>query len=118
MDTAVTPLNAPSLIIAKSIQGVPVELGDGLYQITYNFNIENDGNVDFTILQLVDDLNAMINNPNVNGATVDNAQVAYVSGTVLTPNAAYNGVGNNNLLTGTDVYPIGATTELLLTFEF
>jgi len=118
VDTAVTPLNAPSLIVSKSLPGVPVALGNGAYQITYNFNIENDGNVDFTNLQLVDDLNAMINNPNINGATVANAQVAYVSGTVLTPNAAYTGTGNNNMLSGTDVYPAGATTVMSLSFEF
>ena len=118
VDTAVTPLNAPSLIVSKSLPGLPVDLGGGAYQITYNFNIENDGNVDFTNLQLVDDLNAMINNPNVNGASVSNAEVAYVSGTVLTPNASYTGTGSNNMLAGSDVYPVGATSVLSLSFDF
>ena len=118
VDTAVTPLNAPSLIVSKSLPGLPVDLGGGVYQITYNFNIENDGNVDFTNLQLVDDLNAMINNPNVNGASVSNAEVTYVSGTVLTPNPSYTGTGSNNMLAGSDVYPVGATSVLSLSFDF
>ncbi|MDB4512175.1 C25 family cysteine peptidase [Arenicella sp.] len=118
IDTATTPVFVPSLLVAKSIAGVPIELGDGVYQVTYNFVIENNGNVDMTNLQLEDDLNAMINTPNINGATVANPLVTYLSGTVVTPNPGYTGTGVNTLLTGTDNYPVDATTELSLSFEF
>ncbi len=112
------PALEPSLLVAKSLSGSPVDLGNGAYQVTYNFVIENDGNLDIIDLQLVDDLNAMINDPNPNNASVANAVVSYVSGTVVTPNASYTGTGVNNMLAGSDVFPVGATTELSLSFEF
>ena len=117
VEVELVPLE-PSLILSKIVAGPPVDLGGGVYQVIYNFMVENDGNVDITNLQITDDLNAMINNPNPNGGVVSDALVTYVSGTTLTPSPTFTGLGNNNMLTGTDVYPVGSTTELTLSFTF
>jgi len=106
------------LIISKNVAGTPVDLGGGLFRVTYNMVIENDGNVDFTNLQVTDDLIAMTNNPVVSGATVSNASVSFVSGTVVTPNPAFTGTGVNDLLVGNDVFPVGAIAEIALAFDF
>ena len=112
------PGSNPSLIISKEVASIPEDLGNGSFRVTFNMVVENDGNVDISDLQVEDDLLAALNNPTPNGATVANASVAFVSGTTLTPNPSFTGAGNNNMLLGTDSFPVGSSSVLALTFEF
>ena len=121
-DGVPTPLTPPeinpSLIVSKEVAEVPVDIGGGAFLVTYNMVIENDGNVDFVNLQVVDDLTATINNPTPNNGSVANALVTFVSGTPLTPNPAYTGTGVNDMLLGTDPFPVGSVATITLSFEF
>jgi len=112
------PTTEPSLIISKELAETPIGLGAGVFRITYNMTIENDGNVDFTNLQVSDDLAAMVNNPIPNGGQVSNAQVSFISGTVVSPSSAYTGTGVNDLFLGTDLFPVGAESTISLAFDF
>ena len=108
----------PGIQIDKVLAGSPTDLGNGSWQIAYTLIVSNIGTVDLIDIQVVDDLLAMVNRPNPNNGLVSDAQVSYIAGTVLTPNSGFTGVGNNNLLTGSDTFPVGAVTELELTFTF
>jgi len=117
--TVVTlPVGEPSLIISKALALPPQDLGNGSFLITYSMVIENDGNVDMTDLQVVDDLAATINDPVPNNGVVGPATVSFVSGTPLSPNPAYTGTGINDMLLGTDPFPVGSVSTIELSFEF
>ena len=117
-----TPVTFPepdsSLVVSKEVATIPIDLGNGQFQVTFNFVVENDGQVDISDLQIVDDLLAALNNPTPNGGTVDSALVAFVAGDVLTPNPAFDGVVDTNMLAGTDPFPVGASSELTVTMVF
>ncbi|MDB4512033.1 C25 family cysteine peptidase [Arenicella sp.] len=116
-DATVTPVST-GLGVAKDLQaGSPVDLGNGSYQVTYEFVINNTGILDLSDLQITDDLNTMINNPNPNNATFSAAVVSSPNNT-LTPNPSYNGDSNIDMLAGTDTLLVGETALLELTFVF
>ena len=114
----VFPLIEPSIVLAKEVAAPPVDLGNGSWEVMFNFSVMNDGVVDVTDLQIQDDLLAALNNPTPNGAVVNSASVAFVSGTPLTPNAAFDGVGNIDMLSGTDPFPVGASSDIVITMVF
>ncbi len=116
-DDTVTPIST-SLGVAKDLQaGSPVDLGNGSYQVTYEFVISNTGILDLANLQITDDLNAMINNPNPNNG-VFSAPVVSSPNSTLTPNPSYNGDSIINMLSGRDTLLVGETALLELTFVF
>ena len=114
----VFPVPESSLVISKEVAAIPIDLGNGQFEVTFNFVVENDGEVDISDLQIVDDLIAALNNPTPNGGVINSAVVAFVSGDPLTPNPAFDGDANTDMLAGTDAFPVGASSELTVTMVF
>ncbi|NOT74996.1 MAG: gliding motility-associated C-terminal domain-containing protein [Cyclobacteriaceae bacterium] len=92
--------------VAKSA-GTPVILSNGTYQVTYTVTVKNLGNAPFTNFQVTDNLNNTFTSPTT--YTVSGPVV--VSGSA-TPNAAFNGSTNINLLSGVNTLPIGVTETI------
>ena len=51
-----TPIVIADIAVAKAAVGIPVALGNGNFEVTYQLIIENNGNVDLAGLSLVEDL--------------------------------------------------------------
>ncbi|NBC07142.1 MAG: DUF11 domain-containing protein, partial [Bacteroidetes bacterium] len=108
-DMAITPVDlteTPSAGIAKRVANI-TNNGDGSYTVLFEFNIENYGDVAVSNLQVTDDLAAAF--PGTCEVTVD-----ALTSDDYTVNASYDGVGNTNLLAGTDVLPVGDKGAILL----
>jgi uncharacterized repeat protein (TIGR01451 family) len=109
--------------LAKELDGQPTaltngELGDS-YSVTYNLLVVNTGGVRLDGVQIVEDLGALINVPNVNDATIDSTTVVATSPNMsLTPNPAYDGINNTNVLSGVDSLLPGSQGRITITFEF
>ncbi len=117
-DPTVTSLTAPSIGIAKALQaGSPVDLGNGTYQVTYEFIVENTGAFDLSNVQVNDDLNSMINTPNVNNGSFANPVVSSSNNT-LTPNPSFDGASIVELLSGADTLLVGESGLIELSFTF
>ena len=109
-----TPIAVPEnpvLGVAKSAAAT-VDNGDGTFDSAITVTVENLGNVDLSSLQVTDDLTATFPAP---ASYV--IQVAPASGT-LTPNAAFDGNLDQNLLAGTDGLAVGATATITFTVRF
>jgi hypothetical protein len=108
-DMEATPIDLmemPSAGIAKRVANI-TNNGDGSYSVLFEFNIENYGDVAVSNLQVVDNLAAAF--PGTCTVTVD-----ALTSDDYTVNAAYDGVGNNNLLLGSDVLEVGDNGAILL----
>ena len=112
----VTPM--PAIEVSKTLNvGSPVDLGGGNYQVTFDLEVENTGNVTLHDVQVTDDLVAMVNRPHANYATFSGASVS--SGdSLLSPNPSFDGSSDINLLTGTDMLPVGQIAVISVTFTF
>ncbi|HEV7349825.1 Ig-like domain-containing protein [Telluribacter sp.] len=93
--TPVTFTEAPLLGVAKALTSAPVNNGDGSYNLTFTFTLQNMGNVPLKNLQLTDNLTTTFG-----GAPVAVTNLAASSG--LTVNADFNGTSIQNLLAGAD----------------
>ena len=110
---------APSLGIAKRINGAVTDNGNGTFSVPFRLVVENLGTTTITPLQVADNLAATFPAP----ATVIN--VTAVSASILsgvgnlTANAGFNGVGNINLLTAaTSSLNPGASGQLDFSVTF
>lgn len=82
--------------------------GDGSYTVTYEFNIENFGDVDLDSIQLVDDLSMVFASP-------CDLAIDEITSDDLTVNENYGVGGDWKLLRGTDDLPLGDQSAILLT---
>ncbi len=108
--TPVTFSEAPVIGLAKQVISGPTNNGDGTYDLTYRFFVENFGDVVLDQLQLVDDLDATFG-----GAT--SFAVTALSSSDFTVNfPGFTGTaGNTNMLTGVDTLAAGASGEVAMT---
>jgi hypothetical protein len=96
-DTPISFTEEGVLGLAKQVSAGPVNNGDGTYTLTFEFRLENTGNVDLSDIQIQDDLDAVF------GANNCDYSIDGLSSAAFTVNPAYDGSTNINLLSGTDV---------------
>jgi hypothetical protein len=110
MSTTNTDLDViPSVGIAKR-QVTLVNNDDGSATVTYEFNIENFGNIDLQNIQATDDLATIF-------APCNDIEILSITSDDFTVNGAYNGVGDLNMLIGDDDLPAGDQGAILLTIN-
>ncbi|AVP97570.1 hypothetical protein C7S18_10345 [Ahniella affigens] len=89
---------APSLAVAKQINGTVTDNGNGTFTVPFRLVVENLGTTTMTPLQVTDDLAAAFPAPSsVVGVTAVSTSILSGVGTLI-GNGAYNGVGDTNLL--------------------
>ncbi len=91
-DEAVSSLN-----IEKTLIDGPTVQNNGTYNMTFNVFLQNDGNLNLSNIQIVDDLSAF--------APVNNAILANVSANLQT-NFAYDGINIINTLSGNNTLAV------------
>ncbi len=99
---------APEIALSKRVSILnPIDAGT--YQLGYQLVVVNTGNVPLTSVQVVDDLNVTF--PGALGIVVQS-----LTATGVTPNAAYNGSSDTNMLAAGNTLALGAsgTIDLLL----
>jgi IPTL-CTERM motif len=113
---AVGGLNA--IGIAKQATNL-VDNGDGTFTTTIVLTVENLGSLNFTTVQVTDDLAATFPAPaNVVSVTVPATSILSGVGT-LTPNGAFTGTGDTNLLvSGSSTLSLGAVGEIVFDVTF
>ena len=110
MGTTNTDLDViPSVGIAKR-QVTLVNNDDGSATVTYEFNIENFGNIDLQNIQATDDLATIF-------APCNDIDIISITSDDFTVNGGYNGVGDLNMLVGDDDLPAGDQGAILLTIN-
>jgi len=92
-----------SLNVEKTIISQPVLNQNGTYDLSFNITVENAGFVPLFNLKILDVL--------VDFAPINNVTIANTSSN-LSPNPAYNGLLNTNLLTGNDALMFGESGNL------
>ncbi|MBK8556057.1 MAG: hypothetical protein IPL65_09965 [Lewinellaceae bacterium] len=107
-----TPVNfAPNPVVGLAKRTVQVQtLPNGSVDVTFEFNIENLGNVNINDLQVVDNLALAFPSTcviSVQSLTSDDYIV----------NAGFTGIGNNNLLAAGNDIPVGDKGAILLTIN-
>lgn len=100
----------PIIGLAKSVAS-SVNLGNGVFRVTYALVVSNLGNVDLNNVQVTEDLTTTF--ANVTSFTVSPNSVSSPSGD-LTPNPSYNGRADNpNLLAGaTNTLTVGQSKTI------
>ena len=111
-----------SIGLAKELDSAPTAISDGelgdSWLVTYNLLVVNTGGVELTGVQIVEDLNAIIDIPNNNDATIDPSKVTAVSDDMsLTPNPNYDGINDTNVLSGADSLLPGSEGRITVSFE-
>ena len=103
-----TPLMIPLIGVAKDVTSV-VDLGGAIFRVTFDFQIANLSAVEIaTNVQLTDNLTAAFPAP------VSYSNIA-VTGAGVTPNPAFDGSSDINLLAGSDnISPLGSATLTLV----
>jgi hypothetical protein len=96
-DTPISFTEEGVLGLAKQVSAGPVNNGDGTYTLTFEFRLENTGNVDLSDIQIQDDLDAVF------GANNCDYTIDGLSSAAFTVNPMYDGSADINLLSGTDV---------------
>ena len=90
---------------------VSLDVGeDGCANFVYEFNIENNGDVDLDGVQLSDDLDAA-------GFSGCSSYVTTLTSDDFTVNDSFDGSGDIALLTGEDELPVGDKGSVILTVE-
>lgn len=97
--TPVTFTEHPLIGIAKSLSSVPVNNGDGSYNMAFTLKIGNYGDVPLKNVQISDNLTTTFGA----GASIT---VTGISSPDLAVNAAFNGTTLLNMLQGTDIIPV------------
>jgi uncharacterized repeat protein (TIGR01451 family) len=98
---------APALALTKSTTSTVQQFGP-IHEVTYDFTVENTGNVTLDALQITDDLTAAFAPATLFGTpTLDSQNLAL--------NANYDGATDTNLLAGSDSLAVGETRALTLT---
>jgi uncharacterized repeat protein (TIGR01451 family) len=117
-DTPIDFTEAPEIGVAKSA-ATTVDNGDGTFDVTFTFNIENSGDVEIRNVQLSDDLSLAFPAP------VTYSIVTAPAGAGLTYNGTYDGdtdSGANpahiNVLSGADTISPGVTRTVTMTVQF
>jgi uncharacterized repeat protein (TIGR01451 family) len=82
-------------------------LGDGSYRVTYEMFVQNSGDIHLAHLQVKDPLSSVFPN-------FSKIEVSSVSSDDFTVNAAYNGLSDDNLLSGTDVLLKGGSGHITM----
>lgn len=110
---------APSLAVAKQVNGTVTDNGNGTYTVPFRLVVENLGTNTITPLQVVDDLAATFPAPAA-VVSVTPVSTSILSGVgTFTGNGGYNGVGNTNLLTaGTSSLNSGASGQIDFSVTF
>ncbi len=111
-----TPVNIteePILGVGKDV-GTITDNGDGSYNVPYIITVENFGNVVLSNLQVTDDLTNTFVNPTA-PQPVFNVIAGSIASPTLTVNAGFDGVGDTNLLDGSDTLAVGATATITFT---
>ena len=88
--TPITFSEAPAIAIAKALLNF-TNLGDGRYQIDYQFNSKNTGNIFLSNVQITEDLATIFNDTN-------SFSVLSLSSADLTVNNSFDGNGDTSLL--------------------
>ncbi len=101
---------APDLGVAKREVGVWLQ-DDGCALVTYELNVENLGNVDLMSLQVEDDLAA------AGFGACGSAEIKEITSDDFLVNPDYDGFGDTDLLSGTDILEVGDKGAILFTVE-
>ena len=93
--TPITFEEVAELGFAKQVSAGPVNNGDGTYTVTFEFRLENTGNIDLSGIQLQDNLDDVF-------GTDCAYSIDGLSSSAFTVNPGYDGSADINLLAGTD----------------
>jgi uncharacterized repeat protein (TIGR01451 family) len=104
--TAAPP--TPRIGLAKRVAS-SVNLGNGVFRVTYELVVRNQGNVDLNNVQVTEDLTTTF--AQATSFTVSPNSVSSPSGN-LAPNPNYNGRTDTNLLAGTDALVVGQSKTI------
>lgn len=108
-DSEIINLVAPGIGLAKRLVSIQ-ETSTGTYLVTFEFLVENFGNVPLMGVQLTDDLSAAFPAPT-------SFTIQSLISTDFTPNSAYNGKDILELLEGTDDLEVGASGTIRLVLQ-
>lgn len=112
----------PSIGVAKSVSAFRPVAGTTQFDFDFTITVTNNGATELTDVALVENLqNALITSATnrvdsfgvVPTPTV--TSTGFVGGTPPTINTNYDGVGNTGLFTAGNVFPIGATSTVVVT---
>ena len=104
--TPVSFTESPQIGTAKAVTAGPTNNGDGTYDLTYTITVANTGDVSLTSVQVAEDLATTFSGATFTVGTVSSADFAI--------NAAFNGIGNTDLLDGSDTLAAGASGTIVL----
>jgi uncharacterized repeat protein (TIGR01451 family) len=93
----------PQIGVAKALVGGIGSIGAGAYVVTYTLQVQNYGDVVLSSVQVTDTLSLTFPSPVIFAVNSVTASAG------LTPNAAFDGAGDLNLLSGTDSLALGAS---------
>jgi gliding motility-associated-like protein/uncharacterized repeat protein (TIGR01451 family) len=100
----------PQVGLAKRIKSGPANNGDGTYNLTYEFLIQNSGDVPLNNVQVVDDLDVVFGSKLVSVVLLE-------ASNGLTTNINYDGTTNNTLLSGSDRMEVNASGIITLSIQ-
>ena len=104
--TVITFTEAPDIGIAKAMTGVS-NLGDGRYQVNYQFNAKNTGDIVLNNVQVTENLANIF-------ADANTFSVLSLSSTQLTVNSGFDGSTDTNLLDLNQTLAASATATIEL----
>ena len=110
MDPTITQLGQnPVIGLAKRVSDIDL-LPNGCNEVTYEFNVQNYGNVDLTAVSVTDDLVAAFGG-------CSSFAVDEITSDDFVVNAGYDGTPGTNMLSGQDTLSAGDKGAILLTVE-
>ncbi|WP_207492485.1 Ig-like domain-containing protein [Aridibaculum aurantiacum] len=105
--TPLTFIENPLIGVAKSVTAGPVNNLDGSYNVTYTITLKNFGDVQLRNVQVSDNFATTFGGAPVSVVSVTSGQ--------LSVNNTFNGIGNNNLLAGTDILAVNEIKTVVVT---
>ncbi len=99
----------PMIAVAKQVVGTPTANSDGSFRTTFELIVANTGPIELRNVNVTDDLQAQWVGADFN--------VVSVSSSVLTTNAAFNGMADINLLAATDTMAVDAQAAITLVVD-
>ncbi|HSU83917.1 MAG TPA: IPTL-CTERM sorting domain-containing protein, partial [Thermoanaerobaculia bacterium] len=107
----VAPIGVEQPMIGAAKKLVSVERQNGtIYQVIFELQVANFGNVPLTGVQVTEDLSATF-------ALAASFNVVSVASAELTVNAGFNGAGDTNLLAAGNTLAVGASGKITLTLR-